>query len=47
MFCTRLISALSLATVGIMSVLLVEIVQARTTVRVDDDGTVVLWTHPN
>ena len=45
MFCTRLISALSLATVGIMSVLLVEIVQARTTVRVDDDGTVVFWTH--
>ncbi|MBT5686721.1 MAG: hypothetical protein HOJ11_17065 [Gammaproteobacteria bacterium] len=45
MFCTRLISALSLATVGIMGVLLVEIVQARTTVRVDDDGTVVFWTH--
>ena len=45
MFCTRLISALSLATIGIMSVLLAEIVQARTTVRVDDDGTVVSWTR--
>jgi hypothetical protein len=28
-----------------MSVLLAEIVQARTTVRVDDDGTVVSWTR--
>ncbi|MBH61732.1 MAG: hypothetical protein CL569_04650 [Alphaproteobacteria bacterium] len=45
MFCTRLISSLFLATVGIIGVLLVEIVQARTTVRVDDDGTVVFWTR--